>query len=98
LRPPIEPNTQTHQAPDAAELLRLGDAAFASGEYTAAVRHYSDAIDADPATPLFYTKRAAAHISLRHQAQALKVCCAAPRAPLCCHRAFETLLYVACQS
>ena len=75
--PPPTPRLLQHtqkKAPDAAELLRLGDAAFASGEYTAAVRHYSDAIDADPATPLFYTKRAAAHISLRHQALALKVC------------------------
>jgi tetratricopeptide (TPR) repeat protein len=35
-------------APEAAALLREGDAAFSRGEYSGAIRHYTDAIDADP--------------------------------------------------
>lgn len=60
-------------ASSTADLLKLGDASFAAGEYNAAVRHYTDAIDKDPNTALLFTKRAAAHMSLRHQAQALRV-------------------------
>ncbi|MEW5304289.1 MAG: hypothetical protein WDW38_011073 [Sanguina aurantia] len=41
-------------------------------EYNAAVRHYTSAIDKGPAAPLLFTKRAAAFISMRQQAQALK--------------------------
>ena len=58
--------------PNAAALLREGDGAFARGEFSAAVRHYSDAIEADPKQALFYTKRAAAHMSLRQHASALR--------------------------
>ncbi|KAI8472987.1 MAG: DnaJ-like protein [Monoraphidium minutum] len=58
--------------PDAAALLREGDAAFSRGEFSGAIRHYSDAIDADPSQPLFFTKRAAAYISSRQPSAALR--------------------------
>lgn len=56
----------------AAAMLQAGDAAYGNGDYSTAIRHYTSAIDLDPSTPLFYTKRAAAHISLKKYAQALK--------------------------
>lgn len=56
---------------DAGHLLKEGDAAFARGEYQNAIRSYTAAIELDPTTALLYTKRAAAHISLRQHAQAL---------------------------
>ncbi len=85
-----------------AQLLKLGDMAFANSEFSSAVRHYTSAIGEGPATlrqpanrlafegfgspptlfhlhadvqetvPLLYTKRAAAYISLRSLAQALR--------------------------
>lgn len=59
-------------APDAASLLREGDAAFARGEFSSSIRHYTDAIDADPKQALFFTKRAAAYMSLRQHSSALR--------------------------
>jgi tetratricopeptide (TPR) repeat protein len=59
-------------APDAAALLREGDASFGRGEFSSSIRHYTDAIDADPAQALFYTKRAAAYMSLRQHSAALR--------------------------
>ncbi len=49
---------------DAASALRAGDAAFSRSEYIAAVRHFSEAIDADASSAMLLHKRAAAHISL----------------------------------
>ncbi|KAG2448958.1 hypothetical protein HYH02_005712 [Chlamydomonas schloesseri] len=57
---------------DVGELLKQGDAAFAASTYTSAVRYYSQAIDLQSTQPLLYTKRAAAYISLRSLAQALR--------------------------
>lgn len=57
---------------DAAALLREGDAAFASGAYSASLRHYSDAIELDKGQALFWVKRAAAHMSLRQHSAALR--------------------------
>ena len=59
-------------APDAAALLREGDAAFARGEFSGSIRHYTDAIEADPKQALFFTKRAAAYMSLRQHSSALR--------------------------
>lgn len=61
-------------APDAAALLQAGDAAFARGEFSSAARAYTEALDAAGAAaqPLFYTKRAAAHMSLRQHSAALR--------------------------
>lgn len=49
---------------DAAAALRAGDAAFSRSEYVAAVRHFSEAIDADATSAMLLHKRASAHISL----------------------------------
>ncbi len=49
---------------DAAAALRAGDAAFSRSEYFAAVRHFSEAIDADATSAMLLHKRASAHISL----------------------------------
>jgi len=58
--------------PSAAALLAEGDAAFSRGEFSSSIRHYSDAIDADPTQALFFTKRAAAYMSLRQHSAALR--------------------------
>lgn len=57
---------------DLQQVLVEGDAAVSRGEYTAAVRFYTDAIEADPTAALLYTKRAAAYLSLRQHSQALR--------------------------
>lgn len=59
-------------AASAGDLLKLGDAAFANGDMSAAIRHYTSALDLDPSTAIFYSKRAAAYVSLKKYAQALK--------------------------
>lgn len=53
-------------------LLQAGDSAFGRGEYSAAIRHYSDAVERDSNSVLLYTKRAAAHMALKQHAQALR--------------------------
>ena len=53
---------------DAAAALKAGDAAVARSEYTAAVRHFTEAIGADPNSAMLHYKRASAHISLGDQA------------------------------
>lgn len=59
-------------ATDVASLLKEADASLASGDYNGAVRLYTSAIDLQPSTPLFYTKRAAAYISTKQHSQALR--------------------------
>eukprot|EP00879_Flechtneria_rotunda_P016714 GHRR01017491.1.p1 GENE.GHRR01017491.1~~GHRR01017491.1.p1 ORF type:complete len:455 (+),score=141.28 GHRR01017491.1:1053-2417(+) len=44
----------------------------APGDYSSAIQSYTAAIDIDSSTALFYTKRAAAYVSLKKYAQALK--------------------------
>lgn len=56
----------------ATAMLQAGDAAYSSGDFSSAIRYYSSALDLDSNTPLFYTKRAAAYISLKKYALALK--------------------------
>lgn len=51
-------------ARDAAEAAKAGDEAVVRSEYTAAMRHFSDAIEADPHSAMLFHKRASAHISL----------------------------------
>jgi tetratricopeptide (TPR) repeat protein len=53
-------------------MLQAGDAAYGNGDFSTAIRHYTTALDLDATAPLFYTKRAAAYISLKKYAQALK--------------------------
>mmetsp|Transcript_29306 Transcript_29306/g.95514 ORF Transcript_29306/g.95514 Transcript_29306/m.95514 type:complete len:495 (-) Transcript_29306:84-1568(-) len=57
---------------DAGALLREGDEALRSGNVAAAIRHYGDAISADPESALLYTKRAGAHMQRKDLAAALK--------------------------
>jgi hypothetical protein len=54
----------------AVEHLQAGDAALARGELTAAVRHYSAAVELDDNSAMLFAKRAAAYFSLRQNAQA----------------------------
>lgn len=48
-----------------------GNAAFSSGDYRSAVRHFSDAIALAPANHVLYSNRSAAHASLHAYADAL---------------------------
>ena len=57
---------------DVAALLKDADAAFSRGEYNAAIRHYTTAIELDPKASVLYTKRAAAYMSSRQGSQALR--------------------------
>ncbi|GBF99265.1 dnaJ [Raphidocelis subcapitata] len=66
------PHGALASGPDVAALLREGDASFAGGAYSSAIRHYSDALEADSASALIHTKRAAAYISARQLAAALR--------------------------
>jgi tetratricopeptide (TPR) repeat protein len=56
----------------AAAMLQAGDAAYGNGDFSTAIRHYTTALDLDATAPLFYTKRAAAYMSLKKYSQALK--------------------------
>ena len=49
-----------------------GDAAMARGEFTAAVRHYGTAVDADAGSALLRNKRAAASAALGLHRNALR--------------------------
>ena len=57
---------------DAAAALVAGDAAVANSEYTAAVKYFTEAIQADPNSAMPHQKRASAHISLGDYAAALR--------------------------
>lgn len=57
---------------DAGSHLQAGDQAVSRGEFTAAIKHYSDFITADPKAPLGYTKRAAAYLQQRKNDAALQ--------------------------
>lgn len=48
-----------------------GNAAFSSGDYSAAVRHFTDAIALAPTNHVLYSNRSAAHASLHNYAEAL---------------------------
>ncbi|XP_020216657.1 hsp70-Hsp90 organizing protein 1 [Cajanus cajan] len=48
-----------------------GNAAFSSGDYAAAIRHFSDAIALAPTNHVLYSNRSAAHASLQNYADAL---------------------------
>eukprot|EP01065_Artemidia_motanka_P030650 TRINITY_DN3670_c1_g1_i1.p2 TRINITY_DN3670_c1_g1~~TRINITY_DN3670_c1_g1_i1.p2 ORF type:complete len:477 (+),score=192.22 TRINITY_DN3670_c1_g1_i1:50-1432(+) len=48
----------------------LGNAAFKKGDSAAALRMYDKAVDSDPANPLLYSNRSAAHAKLGHWTQA----------------------------
>jgi len=52
--------------------VHLGDEAFGAGNFAMAIQFYTSAIEADSKSSLLFTKRAAAYISMRHQAQALR--------------------------
>ncbi|TKY70855.1 Hsp70-Hsp90 organizing protein 1 [Spatholobus suberectus] len=48
-----------------------GNAAFSSGDYAAAIRHFSDAIALAPTNHVLYSNRSAAYASLQNYAEAL---------------------------
>ncbi|KAK7251182.1 hypothetical protein RIF29_34142 [Crotalaria pallida] len=48
-----------------------GNAAFSSGDYDAAIRHFSDAIALSPTNHVLYSNRSAAHASLQNYTEAL---------------------------
>nr|KYP67195.1 Heat shock protein STI [Cajanus cajan] len=48
-----------------------GNAAFSSGDYAAAIRHFSDAIALAPTNHVLYSNRFAAHAFLQNYADAL---------------------------
>ncbi|CAN1174555.1 Hsp70-Hsp90 organizing protein 2 [Linum perenne] len=48
-----------------------GNAAFSSGDYSAAVKHFSDAIALAPTNHVLYSNRSAAHASLQNYSDAL---------------------------
>ena len=48
-----------------------GNAAFSSGDYAAAVRHFTDAISHDPTDAIFFSNRSGAYASLSQPQQAL---------------------------
>mmetsp|Transcript_4150 Transcript_4150/g.6839 ORF Transcript_4150/g.6839 Transcript_4150/m.6839 type:complete len:478 (-) Transcript_4150:697-2130(-) len=60
------------EASDVESLDRAGDRLLAAQEFAAAVSAYSSAIELDARSPLLYTKRAAAFISMRQQANAMR--------------------------
>jgi len=62
----------TAAASAATDMLKAGDAAFGNGDYSTAVRHYTAALEIDPNTPVFFTKRAAAYMAIKKYTQALK--------------------------
>lgn len=55
----------------AEEAKARGNAAFSSGDYSAAVRHFTDAIVLTPTNHVLYSNRSAAHASLHNYADAL---------------------------
>jgi len=52
--------------------MKKGDQALSNGELTAAVRYYTNAIEADPKSPLPYNKRATAYIQRKENEKALR--------------------------
>ncbi|CAI5468901.1 unnamed protein product [Closterium sp. Yama58-4] len=57
-------------AADPGSFLQSGDAAVSAGQYSAALRHYTAFIEADPSTGLGYTKRAAVYLQQRKHREA----------------------------
>mmetsp|Transcript_55512 Transcript_55512/g.165035 ORF Transcript_55512/g.165035 Transcript_55512/m.165035 type:complete len:520 (-) Transcript_55512:50-1609(-) len=55
----------------AAELSKAGDESVACGDWAQAVRHFTEAIAADPNNGVHYSKRSAAHLSAGHLADAV---------------------------
>ncbi|KAJ6701553.1 TPR REPEAT CONTAINING PROTEIN [Salix koriyanagi] len=56
----------------AEEAKAKGNAAFSSGDYAAAVKHFTDAIALSPTNHVLYSNRSAAHASLHNYADALQ--------------------------
>jgi len=48
-----------------------GNAAFSSGDFSTAIRHFSEAIDLSPTNHVLYSNRSAAHASLQNYTDAL---------------------------
>ena len=57
---------------DAAQSLKAGDEAISLGEYNAALKHYSAAVEADPLAALVFSKRSAAYTSVGEHKLALR--------------------------
>ncbi|CBI14843.3 unnamed protein product, partial [Vitis vinifera] len=55
----------------AEEAKAKGNAAFSSGDFSAAVRHFSDAIALAPTNHVLYSNRSAAYASLQQYSEAL---------------------------
>ncbi|KAK7389292.1 hypothetical protein VNO78_24162 [Psophocarpus tetragonolobus] len=55
----------------AEEAKAKGNAAFAGGDFSGAIRHFSDAIALAPSNHVLYSNRSAAHASLKNYAEAL---------------------------
>jgi len=55
----------------AAELKAKGNAAFSAGNYEESIKHFSDAIEADPNDHIFYSNRSGAFASLKRNDEAL---------------------------
>ncbi|KAL5817651.1 hypothetical protein ACOSQ3_026029 [Xanthoceras sorbifolium] len=55
----------------AEEAKAKGNAAFSAGDYSAAIRHFTDAIALAPTNHVLYSNRSAAHASLHNYADAL---------------------------
>ncbi|CAK7355792.1 unnamed protein product [Dovyalis caffra] len=56
----------------AEEAKAKGNAAFSSGDYTTAIKHFTDAIALSPTNHVLYSNRSAAHASLHNYADALE--------------------------
>ncbi|PNT54068.1 hypothetical protein POPTR_001G119500v4 [Populus trichocarpa] len=56
----------------AEEAKAKGNAAFSTGDYTAAVKHFTNAIALSPTNHVLYSNRSAAHASLHNYADALQ--------------------------
>jgi len=57
---------------DGGEEMKKGDQAISAGELTAAVRYYTNAVEADPKSPLPYNKRATAYMQRKENEKALR--------------------------
>ncbi|EOA37530.1 hypothetical protein CARUB_v10011737mg [Capsella rubella] len=55
----------------AEEAKAKGNAAFSSGDFTSAIRHFTEAIDLAPTNHVLYSNRSAAHASLHQYSDAL---------------------------
>lgn len=56
----------------AEEAKAKGNAAFSTGDYSAAIRHFTEAIELAPSNHVLYSNRSAAHASLHQYSEALE--------------------------